>query len=243
MEMQFFITPGTQEKWYEHWKENRMKWHKSLGIPEDYLRFHDHVKLAHYADAACDIEFKFPFGFKELEGIHSRTDFDLKQHEELSKKKIRYFDPEKNESYIPYVVETSIGLDRMFLALMSYSLKEETLEDGTSRTVLALPFSLAPNKAAVLPLVKKDGLSEKAKEIFNNLKSICNCAYDEKDSIGKRYRRNDALGTPFCITVDYESIEDNTVTVRERDSMNQERIKISELSNFIDSKVNMNLLF
>ena len=243
MEMQFFITPGTQQKWYEHWKETRMKWHKSLGIPEDYLRFHDHVKLAHYADAACDIEFKFPFGFKELEGIHSRTDFDLKQHEELSKKKIRYFDPEKNESYIPYVVETSIGLDRMFLALMSYSLKEETLEDGTSRTILALPFSLAPNKAAVLPLVKKDGLSEKAKEIFNDLKSICNCAYDEQDSIGKRYRRNDALGTPFCITVDYESIEDNSVTVRERDSMNQERIKISELSNFIDSKVNMNLLF
>ena len=243
MEMQFFITPGTQQKWYEHWKETRMKWHKSLGIPEDYLRFHDHVKLAHYADAACDIEFKFPFGFKELEGIHSRTDFDLKQHEELSKKKIRYFDPEKNESYIPYVVETSIGLDRMFLALMSYSLKEETLEDGTSRTILALPFSLAPNKAAVLPLVKKDGLSEKAKEIFNDLISICNCAYDEKDSIGKRYRRNDALGTPFCITVDYESIEDNSVTVRERDSMNQERIKISELSNFIDSKVNMNLLF
>jgi glycyl-tRNA synthetase len=243
MEMQFFIKPGTQQKWYEHWKETRMKWHKSLGIPEDYLRFHDHVKLAHYADAACDIEFKFPFGFKELEGIHSRTDFDLKQHEELSKKKIRYFDPEKNESYIPYVVETSIGLDRMFLALISYSLKEETLEDGTSRTVLALPFSLAPNKAAVLPLVKKDGLSEKAKEIFNNLKSICNCVYDEKDSIGKRYRRNDALGTPFCITVDYESVENNSVTVRERDSMNQERIKISELSNFIDSKVNMNLLF
>ena len=243
MEMQFFITPGTQQKWYEHWKETRMKWHKSLGIPEDYLRFHNHVKLAHYADAACDIEFKFPFGFKELEGIHSRTDFDLKQHEELSKKKIRYFDPEKNESYIPYVVETSIGLDRMFLALMSYSLKEEKLEDGTSRTILALPFSLAPNKAAVLPLVKKDGLSEKAKEIFNDLKCICNCAYDEKDSIGKRYRRNDALGTPFCITVDYESIEDNSVTVRERDSMNQERIKISEISNFIDSKVNMNLLF
>ena len=243
MEMQFFITPGTQQKWYEHWKETRMKWHKSLGIPEDYLRFHDHVKLAHYADAACDIEFNFPFGFKELEGIHSRTDFDLKQHEELSKKKIRYFDPEKNESYIPYVVETSIGLDRMFLALISYSLKEETLEDGTSRTVLALPYSLAPNKAAVLPLVKKDGLSEKAKEIFNDLKSICNCAYDEKDSIGKRYRRNDALGTPFCITVDYESLEDNSVTVRERDSMNQKRIKISELSNYIDSKVNMNLLF
>ena len=243
MEMQFFVPPGTQKEWYEKWKETRLNWHLSLGMGEDNYRFHDHEKLAHYADAAADIEFKFPFGFKELEGIHSRTDFDLKQHEELSNKKIRYFDPEKNESYIPYVVETSIGLDRMFLALISYSLKEETLEDGTSRTVLALPYSLAPNKAAVLPLVKKDGLSEKAKEIFNDLKSICNCAYDEKDSIGKRYRRNDALGTPFCITIDYESLEDNSVTVRERDSMNQKRIKISELSKYIDSNVNMNLLF
>ncbi|MDC6470652.1 glycine--tRNA ligase [Flavobacteriales bacterium] len=243
MEMQFFITPGTQEKWYNHWKENRMNWHKSLGIAEESLRFHDHIKLAHYADAACDIEFKYPFGFKELEGIHSRTDFDLKQHENLSKKKLRYFDPEKNESYIPYVIETSIGLDRMFLALLSHSLKEEELKDGTFRTVLSLPYSLAPTKAAILPLVKKDGLSEKAKVIFNSLKAIFNCSYDEKDSIGKRYRRNDALGTPFCITVDYETSNDNSVTVRERDSMSQERIKIDELSKFIDSKVNMNLLF
>ena len=243
MEMQFFITPGTQEKWYNHWKENRMNWHKSLGIAEESLRFHDHIKLAHYADAACDIEFKYPFGFKELEGIHSRTDFDLKQHENLSKKKLRYFDPEKNESYIPYVIETSIGLDRMFLALLSHSLKEEKLKDGTFRTVLSLPYSLAPTKAAILPLVKKDGLSEKAKVIFNSLKAIFNCSYDEKDSIGKRYRRNDALGTPFCITVDYETSNDSSVTVRERDSMSQERIKIDELSKFIDSKVNMNLLF
>jgi glycyl-tRNA synthetase len=243
MEMQFFISPGTQEKWYNHWKENRMNWHKSLGIGEESLRFHDHIKLAHYADAACDIEFKYPFGFKELEGIHSRTDFDLKQHENLSKKKLRYFDPEKNESYIPYVIETSIGLDRMFLALLSHSLKEEELKDGTFRTVLSLPYSLAPTKAAILPLVKKDGLSEKAKVIFNSLKAIFNCSYDEKDSIGKRYRRNDALGTPFCITVDYETSKDNSVTVRERDSMSQERIKIDELSKFIDSKVNMNLLF
>ena len=243
MEMQFFISPGTQEKWYNHWKENRMNWHKSLGITEESLRFHDHIKLAHYADAACDIEFKYPFGFKELEGIHSRTDFDLKQHENLSKKKLRYFDPEKNESYIPYVIETSIGLDRMFLALLSHSLKEEELKDGTFRTVLSLPYSLAPTKAAILPLVKKDGLSEKAKVIFNSLKAIFNCSYDEKDSIGKRYRRNDALGTPFCITVDYETSKDNSVTVRERDSMSQERIKIGELSKFIDSKVNMNLLF
>jgi len=243
MEMQFFISPGTQEKWYNHWKENRMNWHKSLGITEESLRFHDHIKLAHYADAACDIEFKYPFGFKELEGIHSRTDFDLKQHENLSKKKLRYFDPEKNESYIPYVIETSIGLDRMFLALLSHSLKEEELKDGTFRTVLSLPYSLAPTKAAILPLVKKDGLSEKAKVIFNSLKAIFNCSYDEKDSIGKRYRRNDALGTPFCITVDYETSKDNSVTVRERDSMSQERIKIGELSKFIESKVNMNLLF
>ena len=243
MEMQFFISPGTQEKWYNHWKKNRMNWHKSLGITKESLRFHDHIKLAHYADAACDIEFKYPFGFKELEGIHSRTDFDLKQHENLSKKKLRYFDPEKNESYIPYVIETSIGLDRMFLALLSHSLKEEELKDGTFRTVLSLPYSLAPTKAAILPLVKKDGLSEKAKVIFNSLKAIFNCSYDEKDSIGKRYRRNDALGTPFCITVDYETSKDNSVTVRERDSMSQERIKIGELSKFIDSKVNMNLLF
>jgi glycyl-tRNA synthetase len=243
MEMQFFISPGTQEKWYNHWKENRMNWHKSLGIGEESLRFHDHIKLAHYADAACDIEFKYPFGFKELEGIHSRTDFDLKQHENLSKKKLRYFDPEKNESHIPYVIETSIGLDRMFLALLSHSLKEEELKDGTFRTVLSLPYSLAPTKAAILPLVKKDGLSEKAKVIFNSLKAIFNCSYDEKDSIGKRYRRNDALGTPFCITVDYETSKNNSVTVRERDSMSQERIKIDELSKFIDSKVNMNLLF
>jgi glycyl-tRNA synthetase len=243
MEMQFFISPGTQEKWYNHWKENRMNWHKSLGIAEESLRFHEHIKLAHYADAACDIEFKYPFGFKELEGIHSRTDFDLKQHENLSKKKLRYFDPEKNESYIPYVIETSIGLDRLFLALLSHSLKEEELKDGTFRTVLSLPYSLAPTKAAILPLVKKDGLSEKAKVIFNSLKAIFNCSYDEKDSIGKRYRRNDALGTPFCITVDYETSKDNSVTVRERDSMSQERIKIDELSKFIDSKVNMNLLF
>ena len=243
MEMQFFITPGTQEKWYEYWKKERMRWHKALGIPQELLRFHDHIKLAHYADAASDIEFKFPFGFKELEGIHSRTDFDLKQHEDLSKKKLRYFDPEKNESYIPYVIETSIGLDRMFLALLAYSLKEEKLEDGSSRTVLSIPYSLAPNKASVLPLVKKDGLAEKAKTIFNSLKTQYNCIYDEKDSIGKRYRRNDALGTPFCITIDYDTLKDLAVTVRERDTMSQERIKIDDLNNFIDSKVNMNLLF
>ena len=243
MEMQFFIPPGTQKKWYDHWKENRLKWHLALGIKEDSLRFHDHIKLAHYADAACDIEFKFPFGFKELEGIHSRTDFDLKQHEEFSKKKLRYFDPEKNESYIPYVIETSIGLDRMFLAIMSHSLNDEKLKDGTKRTVLSLPPSLSPVKAAILPLVKKDGLSEKAKSILNELKFDFECSYDEKDSIGKRYRRNDALGTPFCITIDHDTLNDNAVTVRERDSMNQYRIPINELSKHISEKTSMKSLF
>ena len=243
MEMQFFIPPGTQKKWYDHWKENRLKWHLALGIKEDSLRFHDHIKLAHYADAACDIEFKFPFGFKELEGIHSRTDFDLKQHEEFSKKKLRYFDPEKNESYIPYVIETSIGLDRMFLAIMSHSLNDQELKDGTKRTVLSLPPSLSPIKAAILPLVKKDGLSEKAKSILNELKFDFECSYDEKDSIGKRYRRNDALGTPFCITIDHDTLNDNAITVRERDSMNQYRIPINELSKHISEKTSMKSLF
>ena len=241
MEMQFFIAPGTQAEWYNHWKNQRMKWHKSLGIKDEHLRFHDHIKLAHYADAACDIEFKFPFGYKELEGIHSRTDYDLKQHEELSKKKLRYFDPEKNKSYIPYVIETSIGLDRMFLALLAYSLKEEKLDDGSSRTVLSLPYTLSPNKVAILPLVKKDGLPEKAKEIYNQLKLKYNCIYDEKDSIGKRYRRNDALGTPFCITLDYDTINDHAVTVRERDSMSQKRIPIDELNQYIESEININI--
>jgi glycyl-tRNA synthetase len=243
MEMQFFITPGTQKKWYEHWKETRLKWHLALGINKEELRYHDHIKLAHYADAACDIEFKFPFGFKELEGIHSRTDFDLKQHEEFSKKKLRYFDPEKNESYVPYVIETSIGLDRMFLAIMSHSLKEEVLEDGSKRTVLSLPPSLSPTKAAILPLLRKDGLDDKAKAILNELKLDFECSYDEKDSIGKRYRRNDALGTPFCITIDHDTAKDNSVTVRERDTMLQSRIQVNELHSFIGEKVSMKSIF
>ncbi|MBG15807.1 MAG: glycine--tRNA ligase [Crocinitomicaceae bacterium] len=243
MEMQFFIQPGTQQKWYEHWKENRIKWHKSLGISNDNLRFHDHLKLAHYADAACDIEFNFPFGFKELEGIHSRTDFDLKQHEEYSKKKLRYFDPELNENYIPYVIETSIGLDRMFLAILSHSLNEEKLEDGTFRTVLNLPAPLAPIKVAILPLVRKDGLPEKARDIMKTLQINHQCHYEEKDSIGKRYRRQDAIGTPFCITIDHDSLSDNSVTIRERDSMIQERVPIAELPAIIDKKVNINTLF
>ena len=233
MEMQFFVRPGEELQWFEYWKETRMKWHLSLGIDEQNYRFHDHEKLAHYANAATDIEFRFPFGFKELEGIHSRTDFDLKQHEQFSGKKMRYFDAETNESYIPYVVETSIGLDRMFLAVLSYAFDEETLNDGTQRVVLRLPVALAPVKAAVLPLVKKDGLPEIAREIMTKLKAVMICQYDEKDAIGRRYRRQDAIGTPYSITVDNQTKEDQTVTVRERDSMEQERVAIDNLLDYL----------
>jgi glycyl-tRNA synthetase len=230
MEMQFFVRPGQEMQWYEYWKETRLKWHLSLGMGAENYRFHDHEKLAHYANAAADIEFNFPFGFKELEGIHSRTDFDLKQHEAFSGKKLQYFDPELGASYVPYVVETSIGLDRLFLAVLSHSLQEETLADGTSRTVLKLPSILAPVKAAILPLVKKDGLPELAHEIVERLRWDMPVTYDEKDAVGRRYRRQDAVGTPYCITVDHQSLEDRTVTIRHRDSMEQERIAIAELS-------------
>lgn len=239
MEMQFFIRPGSQQEWYEQWKEKRMKWHLSLGLGKENYRFHDHEKLAHYADAAADIEFKFPFGFKELEGIHSRTDFDLSSHEKFSGKKLQYFDPELGESYVPYVVETSIGLDRMFLAVLSNSLKEEALENGTSRTVLKIPAVLAPIKAAVLPLVKKDGLPEIAHKIIADLRLECNVVYDEKDAVGRRYRRQDAAGTPFCITVDHQTLEDNTVTIRQRDTMEQNRVDIKELAVIIEKEVAM----
>ena len=239
MEMQYFIKPGTQKEWYEQWKQTRLKWHLSLGLGAENYRFHDHEKLAHYADAAADIEFKFPFGFKELEGIHSRTDFDLSQHEKFSGKKLQYFDHEDNSSYVPYVVETSIGLDRMFLAVFSNSLKEETLEDGSTRTVLALPSVLSPVKAAVFPLVKKDGLPEIAKQIVDELKWDFNVVYDEKDAVGRRYRRQDANGKPFCITVDHDTLKDNTVTIRHRDTMLQERIKIDALRDIIKKDVDM----
>ncbi|RZW38291.1 MAG: glycine--tRNA ligase, partial [Flavobacteriaceae bacterium] len=237
MEMQFFIKPGTQKEWFKHWKDTRLKWHLSLGMGYDNYRFHDHEKLAHYADAATDIEFKFPFGFKELEGIHSRTDFDLKQHEEFSGKKLQYFDHEENESYVPYVLETSIGLDRMFLAVLSNALVEEELENNTTRTVLKLPAVLAPTKAAILPLVKKDGLPEIAKKIVEDLKWDFNVVYDEKDAVGRRYRRQDANGTPFCITVDHDTLDDQTVTIRYRDTMEQKRVKIDELSQLIKAEV------
>jgi glycyl-tRNA synthetase len=238
MEMQFFVRPGTELDWFEKWKETRMQWHKALGFGDENYRFHEHEKLAHYANAAVDVEYKFPFGFKEVEGIHSRTDFDLSQHEKFSGKKIRYFDPELNESYVPFVVETSIGVDRMFLQVISAAYCEEKLEKDT-RVVLKIPAALAPIKLAVLPLVKKDGLPEKARAIINSLKFDFNCQYDEKDSIGKRYRRQDAIGTPFCVTVDHQSAEDNTVTIRHRDTMAQERVAIADLEQIIGGQVNL----
>jgi glycyl-tRNA synthetase len=246
MEMQFFVQPGTELEWFRHWKEIRMKWHQALGFGADNYRFHDHDKLAHYANAACDIEYRFPFGFKEVEGIHSRTDFDLKQHQEYSGKKLQYYDPEKNESYVPFVIETSIGVDRMFLQVVSAAYSEEELkkEDGTSdsRVVLRLPSFLAPVKLAVMPLVKKDGLPEIAEKIVHNLKFDFNCQYDDKDSIGRRYRRQDAIGTPYCITIDHQTLTDNTVTIRYRDSMEQERVEISKLKDIISEKVSIRSL-
>jgi len=239
MEMQFFVKPGEEMKYYEYWKETRLKWHLSLGLGKENYRFHDHDKLAHYANAAADIEFNFPFGFKELEGIHSRTDFDLKAHEQFSGKKLQYFDTEENANYTPYVVETSVGLDRMFLSVFATSLKEETLEDGSTRTVLSLPSVLAPTKAAVLPLVKKDGLPDVAHKIIEDLKWDFNVAYDEKDAVGRRYRRQDALGTPFCITVDHQTLEDQTVTIRHRDTMKQDRVAITELRGIINEEVSV----
>jgi glycyl-tRNA synthetase len=240
MEMQFFVRPGTQKEWYEYWKAARIKWHQALGIDNKKYKFHDHLKTAHYADAAVDIEFDFPFGFKELEGVHSRTDFDLTQHQNLSGKKLQYFDPELNESYVPYVIETSVGVDRMFLAVMTAAYKDEQLADGSERTVLNLPPVLAPVKAAILPLMKKDGLAEKAMEIFDDLKTDYYIQYDEKDSIGKRYRRQDAIGTPYCITIDHQTLEDNTVTIRERDSMAQERVSIDSLAATLKEKCSWN---
>ncbi|MEI6274910.1 MAG: glycine--tRNA ligase [Prolixibacteraceae bacterium] len=246
MEMQFFVRPGSELTWFEHWKEIRIKWHKALEFGESNYRFHVHEKLAHYANAAVDIEFKFPFGFKEVEGIHSRTDFDLSQHQKFSGKKIQYFDPELNESYVPFVVETSIGVDRMFLQILSAAYCEEEIDAGEGkkdiRVVLRLPAPLAPVKLAIMPLIKKDGLPEKAREIMNELKFEFNCQFDEKDSIGKRYRRQDAIGTPFCVTVDHQTMEDQTVTIRYRDTMEQERVNIDQLKSIISEKVNLKRL-
>lgn len=245
MEMQFFVAPGTELEWFEKWKQARMAWHQNLGFGAENYRFHDHDKLAHYANAAADIEFKMPFGFKEVEGIHSRTDFDLKQHEQYSGKSIKYFDPERNENYVPYVIETSIGVDRMFLSVMAHAYQEEEVKSGEkteTRTVLRLPAALAPTKLAILPLVKKDGLPEKAKEIMDDLKFYFKCAYDEKDSIGKRYRRQDAVGTPYCATVDFDTLTDGCVTLRNRDTMTQERVKITELRSLLEEQVSITSL-
>ncbi len=243
MEMQFFIRPGTQKEWYEYWKEERMKWHLSLGIPQNQYRFHDHIKLAHYADAACDIEYNFPIGFKEVEGIHSRTDFDLKAHQEYSRKKMQYFDadidPETRKAYgnyIPYVIETSIGVDRTVMMVLSQAYKEQdlsTAEKADSRVVLKLPAKLAPIKLAVLPLVKKDGLPEIARQLMDNCKGAFRCFYEEKDTIGKRYRRMDAIGTPFCVTIDHQTKEDDTVTIRHRDTMQQERVPMDKVREIV----------
>ncbi len=243
MEMQFFVKPGQELEWFNHWKEFRMKWHRALGLGDEKYRYHDHEKLAHYANAATDVEFQFPFGFKEVEGIHSRTDYDLSRHQQFSGRKIQYFDPESGESFVPYVVETSIGVDRMFLQIMSAAYAEETLEGGEQRVVLRIPPALAPIKVAVMPLVKKDGLPEVARDIVNKLKFDYMCQYDEKDSIGKRYRRQDAIGTPLCVTVDHQTLEDGMVTIRHRDSMQQQRIKIEELPQIVESTVSMKALF
>ncbi len=234
MEMQFFVKPGTQQEWFKYWKETRLKWHKALGTPADKLRYHDHDNLAHYADAAVDIEFEFPFGFRELEGIHSRTDFDLSAHQELSGKKLQYFDPSINENYVPYVVETSIGCDRMFLAQVANSLVEETVPDAdgkeSTRTVMKLNSSIAPVKVAILPLLKnKEELTKAASDVFDKLKTSFNCQYDEKDAIGRRYRRQDAIGTPYCVTIDFDTLENGTVTLRDRDTLAQERVSIDDL--------------
>ena len=243
MEMQFFCQPGTEMKWFEYWKKHRLAWHEALGMGDNNYRFHDHEKLAHYANAATDIEFKMPFGFKEVEGIHSRTNFDLSQHEKYSGRQIKYFDPEKNESYTPYDVETSIGVDRMFLSILCNSYTEEELENGETRIVLKLPEALAPVKCAVFPLDKKDGLPELANKIVDDLKFHFNTHYgDPKDSIGKRYRRQDAVGTPFCVTVDHETPNDHKVTLRYRDTMKQERVDIDELRSIMEDRVSITSL-
>ncbi len=247
MEMQYFIKPGTEMKWFDYWKQTRLDWHKALGTPAEKLRFHDHENLAHYANAATDIQFEFPFGFKELEGIHSRTDFDLKSHQELSGKKLQFFDPEMNESYVPYVLETSVGCDRMFLTQISNALQEETVPDKdgkeSTRTVLKLNPAIAPVKCAVLPLVKnKEEITKAATDVFDKIKGSVLCQYDEKDAIGRRYRRQDAIGTPYCVTVDFDSLEDNCVTIRDRDTLTQERVPIDKIQSIVADKVDMNKL-
>lgn len=247
MEMQFFVRPGEEMTWFEYWKSTRMKWHEALGIETEKLRIHEHEKLAHYANAAIDIEYRFPFGFKEVEGIHSRTDFDLKSHQELSGKKMQYFDPEINQNYIPYVVETSIGADRLFLMIFCNAYTEDTGVDAKGnekmRIYLKLSPVLAPIKAAILPLVKKDGLPERARAIYNDLKYDLNVVYDDSAAIGKRYTRQDLIGTPFCIAVDHQTLEDDTVTIRNRDTTEQERIKVAALKERLIKETSLKNIF
>ena len=237
MEFQTFCKEGTDNELYDYFKEYGRKYFMDLGIPEEHLRFHDHEKLAHYAKAACDIEFLFPFGWGEINGTHNRTDFDLTRHQEYSGKNLEYLDPETNEKFIPYIIESTYGLDRTVLALLCEAYDEEVIdaEKNDVRVVLHLSPAVAPFKAAVLPLSKK--LSEDALKVYDALCGKFMVDFDETGSIGKRYRREDEIGTPFCITYDFDSQEDNCVTVRERDSMEQVRIPITELENYISSKI------
>ncbi len=238
MELQFFVKPGTDMEWFEQWREIRMRWHHLLGLNPARLRWHQHAgnELAHYARAAYDIEYEFPFGWNEIEGIHNRGDFDLGRHQEYSGKKLEYFDQAANERYLPNVVETSAGADRVTLTVLADAYREETV-DGETRVVLGLHPALAPIKAAVLPLVKKDGMPELATEVYHALRRDFTCFYDDSGAIGRRYRRMDEAGTPFCVTIDGETLVARTVTVRHRDSMQQDRVALDQLPAFIRERV------
>jgi glycyl-tRNA synthetase len=238
MEMQFFINPKEDEKWYAYWKEARLNWFKSLGMTPSKLRYHDHPadKLAHYAKEATDIEYEFPFGWGEIEGIHNRTNFDLGRHEEFSGKSLKYFDEAAKEKYIPYIIETSAGASRSFMAFLVDSYYEEEVK-GEKRAVLKFHPRLAPIKTAIFPLVNKDGMPEIARKIEADLRRSLKVFYDDKGAVGRRYRRQDEAGTPYCITVDTQTLEDQTVTVRERDSMEQERVAIDQLAGYVLNKI------
>ena len=232
MEMQFFVKPGAQMEAFEEWREKRMNWHKDNGVRASRLRWHEHEKLAHYADAAVDITYEYPIGWQEVEGIHSRTDYDLARHAEYSGKKLEYFDPQSQEKYIPFVVETSVGLDRTVLMLIADAFDTDEV-NGDSRSLLRFHPEVAPITVAVLPLVKKDGMPERARHIHDELQRGFNAFYDEKGAVGRRYRRMDEVGTPYCVTVDGQTLEDGTVTVRDRDSMEQDRIPEEAVARWI----------
>jgi len=238
MEMQFFVNPSEDKKWFDYWKDIRMDWYKSLGMNAEKLRFHDHDKdeLAHYAKEAVDIEYEFPFGWGEMEGIHNRTDFDLVRHQEFSGKSLKYFDESAKEKYIPYIIETSAGASRSFMAFLVDAYYEEEVK-GEKRVVLRFHPRIAPVKAAIFPLVKKDGMPEVARKIETDLRNSLKVFFDDKGAVGRRYRRQDEAGTPYCVTVDNQTMEDDTVTVRERDSMEQERVSISKITGYILNKI------